>query len=317
MDGVLVDVTESYRATIQATVKHFTGYEPPHEEIQDWKNRGGWNDDWQLSTRMIQERGGKTLLRRSRRPLPEDLPWRRQSETGGLILREQWLAANGLFDRLGETPSSRRLHRPPAREANMTLTASCRSLRSGRRRGRCARAASPTPKVCTRSALRTARKLLVRRRHGRRRARASAAGVPFIGIAAQGQPALRRAGPPAAGRRRRRRPRRHQLPGGRHAARIAPPKSSATPKKRRSRATPHRRPRPLRNLHRHPLPRPHAGALHQTRRLRPQAHAKGDLDVDQHHTVEDVGIVIGQLFSPGAGRSQRHQPRRLLRAADG
>jgi len=26
-------------------------------------------------------------------------------------------------------------------------------------------------------------------------------------------------------------------------------------------------------------------------------HAKGDLDVDQHHTVEDVGIVLGQLFS--------------------
>jgi imidazoleglycerol-phosphate dehydratase len=26
-------------------------------------------------------------------------------------------------------------------------------------------------------------------------------------------------------------------------------------------------------------------------------HATGDLDVDQHHTVEDVGIVLGQLFS--------------------
>ncbi len=25
--------------------------------------------------------------------------------------------------------------------------------------------------------------------------------------------------------------------------------------------------------------------------------ATGDLDVDQHHTVEDVGIVLGQLFS--------------------
>ena len=46
-------------------------------------------------------------------------------------------------------------------------------------------------------------------------------------------------------------------------------------------------------------------------------HANGDLDVDQHHTVEDVGIVLGQLFREGAGRPQRHQPRRLLRAADG
>ncbi len=26
-------------------------------------------------------------------------------------------------------------------------------------------------------------------------------------------------------------------------------------------------------------------------------HAKGDLDVDQHHTVEDAGIVLGQLVS--------------------
>jgi imidazoleglycerol-phosphate dehydratase len=29
--------------------------------------------------------------------------------------------------------------------------------------------------------------------------------------------------------------------------------------------------------------------------------ANGDLDVDQHHTVEDVGIVLGQLFSRALG----------------
>jgi len=29
--------------------------------------------------------------------------------------------------------------------------------------------------------------------------------------------------------------------------------------------------------------------------------ATGDLDVDQHHTVEDVGIVMGQLFSAALG----------------
>src|SRR5271157_2030476 len=29
--------------------------------------------------------------------------------------------------------------------------------------------------------------------------------------------------------------------------------------------------------------------------------AEGDLDVDQHHTVEDVGIVLGQLFTKALG----------------
>ena len=29
--------------------------------------------------------------------------------------------------------------------------------------------------------------------------------------------------------------------------------------------------------------------------------AEGDLDVDQHHTVEDVGIVLGQLFASALG----------------
>jgi HAD superfamily phosphatase len=102
MDGVLVDVTESYRVTIQETVKHFTGYEPSHDEIQDWKNRGGWNDDWQLSTRLIKERGGST-------PYDEVVDYfqklfhgdRKSGNAGGKILREKWLASDGLFDRLG------------------------------------------------------------------------------------------------------------------------------------------------------------------------------------------------------------------------
>jgi imidazoleglycerol-phosphate dehydratase len=32
-----------------------------------------------------------------------------------------------------------------------------------------------------------------------------------------------------------------------------------------------------------------------------QLTAKGDLDVDQHHTVEDVGIVLGELFDKALG----------------
>ena len=32
-----------------------------------------------------------------------------------------------------------------------------------------------------------------------------------------------------------------------------------------------------------------------------EIHAEGDLDVDQHHTVEDVGIVLGDLFAEALG----------------
>ena len=32
-----------------------------------------------------------------------------------------------------------------------------------------------------------------------------------------------------------------------------------------------------------------------------QLRARGDLDVDQHHTVEDVGIVLGQAFAKALG----------------
>jgi imidazoleglycerol-phosphate dehydratase len=46
---------------------------------------------------------------------------------------------------------------------------------------------------------------------------------------------------------------------------------------------------------RHPLPRSHAGAVRASRRLRPDGRREGDLDVDQHHTVEDLGIALGRL----------------------
>ena len=44
MDGVLVEVTESYRDTIIATVKHFTGREITNLMIQEYKNSGGFNN---------------------------------------------------------------------------------------------------------------------------------------------------------------------------------------------------------------------------------------------------------------------------------
>ena len=57
MDGVLVDVSDSYRETIRETVRHFTGKDITRADIQDYKNRGGWNDDWSLSQQIIRDAG--------------------------------------------------------------------------------------------------------------------------------------------------------------------------------------------------------------------------------------------------------------------
>ena len=45
--------------------------------------------------------------------------------------------------------------------------------------------------------------------------------------------------------------------------------------------------------------------------------ANGDLDVDQHHTVEDVGIVLGQAFDKALGLEARNSARWIFSDADG
>jgi len=99
MDGVLVDVSESYRQTIQQTVQHFTGKSVTREVIQEWKNRGGWNDDWALSTAMIRENGVAADYNEVVNYFQELF---HGDGSDGLILREQWIAREGLLERLNE-----------------------------------------------------------------------------------------------------------------------------------------------------------------------------------------------------------------------
>jgi len=95
MDGVLIDVSESYRETIAQTVGHFTGVAAPRERIQELKNEGGWNDDWRLSHHLVQQAG-------------IDVPFEQVKEHfqklffGGLMERERWIARPGTLERLAD-----------------------------------------------------------------------------------------------------------------------------------------------------------------------------------------------------------------------
>lgn len=94
MDGVLVDVTESYRETIVLTVEHFTGKKISREKIQDYKNAGGWNNDWALSQKICRDLGVEV-------PYATIVEYFNHLFLGeGMIHRERWLPRDGLLDRL-------------------------------------------------------------------------------------------------------------------------------------------------------------------------------------------------------------------------
>lgn len=97
MDGVLVDVTASYRAAIVETIRHFTGVTVTPETIQEWKNRGGYNNDWLLCHHYCRELGVELDYGDVVRRFNEVFFG---ANNDGLIARELWVPRDGLLERL-------------------------------------------------------------------------------------------------------------------------------------------------------------------------------------------------------------------------
>lgn len=99
MDGVLVEVGASYREAIRETVRHFTGELVSHDLIQDFKNAGGWNNDWLLSQRLIADRSVQVEY-------ADVVEYFNRIFLGangdGLIRHEKWVPEPDLFERLAE-----------------------------------------------------------------------------------------------------------------------------------------------------------------------------------------------------------------------
>ena len=53
IDGVIRSVENSYRLSLKKTVCKFTGWEPSYKDIDNAKNEGIWNNDWDLSLEFI------------------------------------------------------------------------------------------------------------------------------------------------------------------------------------------------------------------------------------------------------------------------
>lgn len=99
MDGVLAEVTGSYRASIVETVRHFTGVEIDNQRIQDYKNQGGWNNDWALSQKICSDLGVEVGYQTVVDYFCQVFFG---TNNDGLILRETWIPENGLLERLSQ-----------------------------------------------------------------------------------------------------------------------------------------------------------------------------------------------------------------------
>jgi HAD superfamily hydrolase (TIGR01548 family) len=118
MDGVLVDVTESYRETIAQTVEHFTGSRVSHERIQELKNQGGWNDDWRLSHHIVKEAGVDADFETVKARFQHLF---RGNGGPNLMQREKWIARPGTLEKLGESFRFALFTGRPKEEARITL----------------------------------------------------------------------------------------------------------------------------------------------------------------------------------------------------
>ncbi len=187
MDGVLVDVTESYRETIVRTVEHFAGVTVTRAQIQDYKNQGDFNDDWKLSHHILAQHGVSVAFQNV---VDYFQGLFHGNGTDGLILRERWMARDGLFDRLAARFDLAVFTGRMRWEAEVTLRRFAPSLRFDPIVGMdSVTAQKPAPEGLLKIAAAAGGRQIWYIGDTVDDARcARAAGVPFIGIAAPGSP---------------------------------------------------------------------------------------------------------------------------------
>jgi HAD superfamily phosphatase len=97
VDGVLVDVRGSFHRSILDTVRHFTGRRMTYADIQQWKRRTGYNDDWRLTTDWVAALGRPVPYRQVKRQF-QKFYWGANGSRGN-VWRERWLVPRRRLER--------------------------------------------------------------------------------------------------------------------------------------------------------------------------------------------------------------------------
>ncbi len=113
IDGVLVDVSKSYRLAIKKTVDYFTGKSTSFEEIQEYKNKGGLNNDCDLTEAIIKAKGKSVNKKKIIRKF--------QNYYSKLINNEKWLLDKRILKSLSKRYTLSILTGRPRKEAYYVL----------------------------------------------------------------------------------------------------------------------------------------------------------------------------------------------------
>ena len=118
MDGVLVDVRQSYWAAIQKSVEFFLGRKVKTNQIQEYKNQGGFNNDWDLTCKILLDNGLSIDMNSVVEIFQK---YYLGSHYDGLIKNEKWLLNRNILRNLNSSALTGIVTGRPRKEAFYTL----------------------------------------------------------------------------------------------------------------------------------------------------------------------------------------------------
>lgn len=97
VDGVLIDVKETFWRSALQTVEKLTGKKATWGELHNWKRQAGNNDDWMMVSRWVTARGVPTTYEEAREAF-QLFYWGSNGQPGN-VTREKWLITPKLVEK--------------------------------------------------------------------------------------------------------------------------------------------------------------------------------------------------------------------------